>query len=256
MRQEQGRLIAPPEDSGRQRRFNQEGISMSRLTIMKAAAIALAVVATAGAVPASAQLGKGGTELTIFNGYYIASDLYTATDISGGTIGLENSYMYGARIGVNPNPRLGVEFVWTHAGSDLALENGIAADPTFDAGRLNLNTYGVDFMFYQPTTNAKAKGFFTLGFGWTVTDPEILPELGTSVESNSLFNWNFGAGTVIDMNEKFALRLEGRWRVTDTAITTNSGVYCDYWGYCYSYASDWYNSGELTAGLTYKLGGR
>mgnify|MGYP001332539310 CR=1 FL=1 len=50
-----------------------------------------------------------------------------------------------------------------------------------------------------------------------------------------------------------ALRLEGRWRVTDTQITTSSGVYCDYYGYCYYYASDWYNSGEFTAGLTYKL---
>ena len=60
----------------------------------------------------------------------------------------------------------------------------------------------------------------------------------------------------IGMSPKLALRLEGRWRITDTNITTSSGVYCDYWGYCYGYASDWYSSGELSAGLTYKLGGR
>jgi opacity protein-like surface antigen len=62
-----------------------------------------------------------------------------------------------------------------------------------------------------------------------------------------------GAGAKVDLSQALALRFEGRWRVTDTAISTSSGVYCDYWGYCYSYSSDWYNSGELTAGLTYKL---
>jgi opacity protein-like surface antigen len=229
---------------------------MSRVTKLRNAALALTLaLSCAGSAPASA---GGGAELTVFNGYYIASDLYTyAGSVAGTTIGLENSYMYGARLGMEPNPRLGVEFVWTHAGSDLNIQNPPSGWPAdWDAGRLNLNTYGLDFNFYQPTTNPKAKGYFTLGFGWTVTDPDIQSPSGGTPESNSLFNWNFGAGAKVDMNEKLALRLEGRWRVTDTAITTSSGVYCDYWGYCYSYASDWYSSGELTAGLTYKLGGR
>lgn len=237
---------------------NEKEELMSRLIRVKHAAVGLVLaLACAGAAPASAQLGRGGPEITVFNGYYIASDLYTSgATLTGTQIGLENSYMYGVRLGMDPNPRVGVELAWTHAGSDLTIHNPpVGLDPTFDPGRLNLNTYGLDFLFYQPTANPRAKAYFTLGFGWTMTDPEIKNQNGATVDGNTLFNWNFGAGAKMDMNPKLALRLEGRWRVTDTAITTNSGVYCDYWGYCYSYASDWYSSGELTAGLTFKLGG-
>jgi len=89
---------------------------MSRVPMMKTAICALAIaIACASAVPAGAQSSyssSGGptTELTIFNGYYIASDLYSSTgDLAGATIGLENSYMWGAKLGVNPNDRVGIE---------------------------------------------------------------------------------------------------------------------------------------------------
>jgi opacity protein-like surface antigen len=218
-----------------------------------ASALASAVLCVS-ALPAHAQ--SRGAELTIFNGYYIASDLYTSVGTAAGAqIGMANSYMWGARIGVDPNPRTGVEFAYTRIGSDLEVRNSPVGYAPADVGRLNGNCYDLDFLFYQPTTNPRAKGYFTMGFGWTVTDPDIQAPSGKTIDSNSLFNWNFGIGAKVDVNEKVALRLEGRWRITDTAITTDSGLYCDYWGYCYSYASDWYDSGELTAGLTFKLGG-
>lgn len=238
---------------------------MSRLNTLKAAAGALAVVvACVGSVPAAAQTSwqydsgdEQAVELTLYNGYYIASDIYTSTgSVAGAQIGLKNSYMWGARLGFNPNPAVGIEFAYARTGSDLEVSSSVPGYNPGDLGRLNANQYDLDFLFYQPTPNPRARGYFTLGFGWTVTDPDIQAPSGQQVDSNSLFAWNFGIGGKMDINEKLMLRLEGRWRVTDTGITTSSGVYCDYWGYCYSYASDWYNSGELTAGLTFKLGGR
>jgi opacity protein-like surface antigen len=225
------------------------------------------VLASVAASGASAQYQTGPVwEITAFNGYYIASDLYTT--IPGGSgvgeanIGLDNSYMYGARLGLTPNPRFTAELVYTHAGSDVKLNNTFGGYNATSLGRLNFNSYDLDFLFLQPSANPKLSGYFTLGFGWTITDPQLELQGGTPPtgstgppESNSLFAWNFGIGAKVDMNDRLALRLEGRWRVTDTGITTSSGVYCDYWGYCYGYASDWYNSGELTAGLTIKLGG-
>jgi opacity protein-like surface antigen len=232
--------------------------------MMKTAVCALAIaIACASAVPAGAQGSYGSSggskaELTLFNGYYIASDLYTSiVDGASAQIGLENSYMWGAKLGLNPNERVGLEFAYTRAGSNLTYTNSISGlDPDTELGRLDLNSYDLNFLFYQDTPNPRAKGFFVLGFGWTQTSPDIKPELGKTIDSNSLFNWNFGLGAKVDLTEKLALRLEGRWRVTDTAVTTSAGVYCDYWGYCYSYSSDWYDSGELTAGLTYKIPSR
>ena len=250
---------------------------MSRVSTLKLAACTVVVaIACAAAVPAGAQgsysssSGRS-TELTLFNGYYIASDLYSVSDIVSGPtdvkVGLSNSYMWGGRLGFNPNERLGVELAYTRVGSavtasgDLPRINPLAPASDSDLGRLNGNSYDMNFLFYQDTPNPRAKGFFVLGFGWTMTSPDIKipapsPYAGKNVKSNSLFNWNFGVGAKVDLNEKLALRLEGRWRVTDTAITTSAGVYCDYWGYCYSYSSDWYDSGELTAGLTYKIPSR
>jgi len=55
------------------------------------------------------------------------------------------------------------------------------------------------------------------------------------------------------MSKAVALRLEGRWRVMSTNITTSGGLWCDPWGYCYQYASNWYDSGELNGGLSIRL---
>jgi len=235
---------------------------MSRTCMRTSAACALALaIVCASVIPAGAQSygsSRGSTELTLFNGYYIASDLYTSigSGAGGAQIGMANSYMWGGRLGFNPSDNFGLEFVYTRAGSDLDVRNGVSGYNPGNIGRLNLNSYDVDLLFLQPTPNPRTTGYFTLGFGWTVTDPDIQPSAGKSVDSKSLFAWNLGLGTKVDLNEKLLLRLEGRWRVTNTATTTSSGVYCDYWGYCYSYASDWYDSGELTAGLTYKLKSR
>jgi opacity protein-like surface antigen len=75
----------------------------------------------------------------------------------------------------------------------------------------------------------------------------------TEIEGKTLFNFNFAVGVKYELSPKLATRFEARWRVTDTAITTESGVWCDPWGYCYSYASDWYNSGEFIGGLSYSF---
>jgi hypothetical protein len=48
------------------------------------------------------------------------------------------------------------------------------------------------------------------------------------------------------MSERLSTRIEGRWRVTDTHLTTDAGYWCDPYGYCYSYATDWYNSGSCS----------
>lgn len=195
-------------------------------------------------------------ELTAFNGYYVASDLYTALNSH---IGLENSYTWGGRLGFYPNPRGGIEFSYTRSGSELQVNDGPLVPPG-GLGRVNLDNYDVNFVLQQENmANPRVSGFFTFGFGWTLTNPEIT---GSGVvgqpqpDGETFFAWNMGLGTKIGMSEAIALRLEGRWRITDTNFTTSSGVYCDYWGYCYGYASDWYSSGEFSAGLTFKMGSR
>jgi hypothetical protein len=225
--------------------------------------LALSVTAAGAQQMSSYGYQKPGPELGVFGGYYLASDLYDVTSIAGAgsQIGLDNSFMWGVRLGMSANRHTSAELVYTRAGSDVKTNKTLNGYNPQSLGRLNLNSGDLNFLFRQPSLgNPRATGFFELGFGWTWTDPSgVKPPTGlgqVSLKGNTLFNWNFGLGGIVDLNEKMSLRLDGRWRITDTHVSTSSGVWCDYYGYCYSYSSDLYNSGELTAGLTYKLGGR
>jgi hypothetical protein len=224
----------------------------------------LAVV-LAGAVAcvsvASAQRGQGGVrwEVTPFAGYYIASDIwntFSSTNPGQGSVELTNSFMWGAKL-TGFMPRGGIEFSYTRAGSDAKLKQPQVGQPRSNIGRLNLDSYDLNFIGFEPTGNPRVQPFGELGFGFTVTHPEIdtdfhLPT-GRQPESNTLFNFNFGLGVRVEMNEKIATRFEGRWRVTDTNFQTSSGLWCDPFGYCYSYSSEWYNSGELIGGISYSF---
>jgi hypothetical protein len=189
--------------------------------------------------------------LSAFGGYYVASDLYNSIS-SNASLELKNSFEWGGRLTMFTNRYSAVEFAYSRVGSDLAIKNapGGVVPAGFDAGHIDGDEYDLNFLISQPTPNPNLWPYFTLGFGWTVTHPKTSL---TTVSGHSLFAFNFGLGTMININPRLAARLDGRWRVTDTAITTSSGIYCDYWGYCWSYASSWYNSGEFTAGLTYRL---
>ena len=214
-----------------------------------ASLIALALVSTIVLVPGAQAQESGVTAISAFGGYYIASDIYNEA-ASNKSLGLNDSFEYGGRLAHFPNNRLGIEFGYARTGSDLQLNSATPiANPGAPLGRLDLDEWDLNFLFSQPTYG-KTVPYFTMGLGWTTTRPDV----SVPTSSKSLFAFNFGIGTFIKTNnEKLAMRLDARWRVTDLPFNTSSEVYCDPWG-CWSYSSSWYNSGELTAGLTYRLG--
>ena len=216
-----------------------------------AVAALAAVLAFASVSVAGAQMK---VEITPFAGYNIASDIYNGYSTNGGSgnIELENGLLYGGRLTFS-SPRGGFELAYTRASSEVQTEGFLQDQPRSKWGTLNIDMFDINFLGYQPSGNARVTPFGLIGFGWAVTSADIDNDFvsGAKPEGNTLFNFNFGLGAKVEMSEKIGLRLEGRWRVTDTAITTSSGIWCDPWGYCYSYASDWYNSGELIGGLSY-----
>jgi opacity protein-like surface antigen len=228
------------------------------------AALAVVVAGAVTCVPlASAQRGSSAVrwEVTPFAGYYIASDIwnsYPSGNSNQGSVELTNSFMWGGKL-TGFMPRGGLEFSYTRAGSDAKLKQPQPGQPRAGIGRLNHDTYDINFIGFEPTGNPRVQPFGEIGFGFTVTHPEIDSDFqipsGNKAESNTLFNFNFGLGTRVEMNEKIAMRFEGRWRITDTNISTSSGLWCDPFGYCYSYSSQWYNSGELIGGISYSFKG-
>ena len=217
-----------------------------------------AAMAACALVNAPAARAQSRLEITPFVGYYIASDLYSS--YGGATaptsVGLENDFMWGGRLTAS-NERGGIEFAYTRSGSDVKLDRALSGQPRTDVGRLDIDSYDINFIGYQRTSNPRLFPFGSIGFGWSVTHPtldaDFIDAASAQPEGKTLFNFNFAVGMKYEMSPKLSTRIEGRWRVTDTNITTDSGVWCDPYGYCYGYASSWYNSGELIVGLSYAL---
>jgi len=226
----------------------------------KSARAVVAAVLSAAVLCVSSASAQVKWDLTPFAGYYIASDLFNDYAYSGSASGgsgveLTNSFAWGGRL-TAINRRGAVEFAYTRTGSDVKLKQQLAGQPRNQIGRLDIDNYDINFIGYEPTGNPKVTPFGVIGFGWSITHPDIDPLFvapGPQPESNSLFNFNFGLGVRVAMNEKLATRFEARWRVTDTNLQTSSGLWCDPYGYCYSYSSNWYNAGELEAGLSYSF---
>jgi opacity protein-like surface antigen len=198
-------------------------------------------------------------ELTPFAGYYLASDIYNSYYTSGaGTtnVGLTNSFLFGGRLTRNLGA-MGVELAYTRTGSDVELNNVLVGQPRAHLGKIDIDTFDLNFLGYQHTNNPNVLPFGEVGLGFSVVHPKIDQDfvLASTPEPDSRtnFQFNFGLGTKIAISEQIGARIEGRWRITDTNFNTSSGLWCDPWGYCYNYASSWYNSGELIGGLSYRF---
>ena len=220
--------------------------------------LSLAVVTlVAGASLASVPFARAqqvAVELTPFAGYYIAADLYSTT---GTVVGLANDIAYGGRLTFTTNQSFGLEFAYTRTQSNATLNRLQPGQPTTDVGKVAIDNYDINFLALQRSNSPHVLPFVEIGFGWAATHPTINAgalKPGTIEPSgHTNFNFNFGLGTKIQMSKVLALRLEGRWRVMSTNITTSGGLWCDPWGYCYQYASNWYDSGELNGGFSIRL---
>lgn len=224
-------------------------------SVLTARGVLLAAAVLALSAPqAAAQYGEAKkVEVTPYGGWYIASDLYTTV---GAQIGISNSFIYGGRIGIFPNQRFGIEASYGRASSDLKIRSSSSGFPSnTPLGSLTVEQWDGNLVFTQRKMgNPRATGFFTIGAGATNFSADVETASGSGSGSKTHFAWNIGIGTKYDMSEKVALRLDGRYRAADTDVNTSGGVYCDIYGFCYSYSSSWYDSGEISAGLTYKLG--
>ncbi|HUL49636.1 MAG TPA: outer membrane beta-barrel protein [Gemmatimonadales bacterium] len=215
------------------------------------AVITLAVaVSLGGASIARAQ--QVAVELTPFAGYYIAADIYST---NGTVVGLANDIAYGGRLTFTTNQSFGLEFAYTRTQSNATLKRVLAGQPNDQVGKVGIDNYDINFLALQRSNNPHVLPFVEIGFGWAATHPTINTDFvqGVQPQGHTNFNFNFGLGTKIQMSKAVALRLEGRWRVMSTNITTSGGLWCDPWGYCYQYASNWYDSGELNGGLSIRL---
>lgn len=212
-------------------------------------ALAGCLVLATAAGTAAAQDRSGTFEISPFGGGYFGGTLY---DAGHNHLDVGTDWSYGARLAYNVNRVFGVEFDWTHGKADLEAHDfhSNPGYPTFPTtgkvGTFTQDVYEVNALFNFG--KRRAIGYFGIGAGAAVLKTDFT-NVGSSSETR--FTGNLSAGFKGFVTPRFGFRIDGRWRYTDTNNTTGHGTSCDYYGYCYSYHTTWYYSGEVTGGLIF-----
>jgi hypothetical protein len=193
---------------------------------------------------------SGHVELTAFNGIQLPKDLYAS---GGAKIGLADQYVWGGRVAYHPNDKLGIEVSYGRARSALEVRSSAPgfADSTALGGQV-VHEYDVGVLLAsgnQP--GGKSQGFMLLGVGETRFVGDIPVASGDL--NRTRFAWHVGIGSKLRLGTNSALRIEARYRSTNT--DTHDTLYTDTAGNAFAYAPHWYRTAEITAGLTYKIGG-
>lgn len=190
-------------------------------------------------------------EFTAFNGMHLPKDLYQA---GGAKLGMNDAYTFGGRLAYHPNLKLGVELSYARTHGALEVTSGTTgfANPS-PFGELVVQQADVGVVLSQASqANAKTVGFILLGAGGTRLGPDI--EASSGSPTRTRMAWHAGIGSKLRVSDKLMLRLEGRYRSTNTDEKSEV-IYQDANGNSYTFAPHWYRTAEVTAGLSLRLGG-
>jgi hypothetical protein len=219
------------------------------------------LILLASAVPASAQTKPGAMQkramaseeghfiqLTGFGSFNLGKDLYRA---GGAQLGLDDGGGWGGRVGYFTNPKLGFELSYARTSGDLKAREGDTAFPNpADLGELEVQQADlVAVLSGASDSKAKSQGYVVAGVGltrFTGTQP-----VQTGSTQATRFAWIAGLGTKLRMGDKTGLRLEGRYRNTNT--DNGDVLWTDGNGNPYTFANHWYRTWEISAGLALKL---
>ena len=228
---------------------------MNRMQLTLRSALA-AVVVAAGlwSAPAAAQDRTGSWEITPFAGGFFGGQIYDGYPTGAGNrvrLDLGTTPTYGGRFGYNFNRAFGLEVEYGYAKPSINVDNdhccvmgsGTVPYPNASVGHATIHMWDMDALF---NFGKKAViGYFAMGLGGTTVSPDV-----ANAGSDTRFSMNLGGGVKFFFTPHVGLRVDGRYRTTDTGHHTNHYTWCDYY-YCYTYGSEWASSGTVTGGLTF-----
>ena len=212
----------------------------------KLAIAALVCVLTAWGADAYAQVRY--VEVVPFGGYRWGGSMNSITGIRD--FDTQDTWSFGVALDAGLAYNSAVELYYGHFTGDwdaivTAGEGGVLS------GSLSRDDIMLNGIWYATGSSSKVvRPYFTAGLGVSIYSSD-------NTSATGHFAWNIGAGLRHDINNKIAIRVDGRW--LPTWFTTGSSVYCNpyyYYGGCYPTSTgEFYDQFELTGGLMIKLGG-
>lgn len=211
------------------------------------ALIALAA-ALAAAGPAAAQDRRGSVEITPVIGGSFGGTFESGTlAFYNGEAEAATEVAFGGRLGffVAQNFVIEASYLQTDPKLKLKGSGGIGA-PSREIGEMQMRLYELNFLV--PWGSGKVNPYFVTGLGVHTFKP-VIPGLSTTTDSRFTMNMGLGVKTFVTPN--FGFRFEAKGRAT--YINSEDEYYCDDWcgGYYYYGDSNWFLTGEATAGLVF-----
>jgi opacity protein-like surface antigen len=178
-----------------------------------------------------------------FGGYRFNGSL-NLDDPNFRKIELKDNPVYGLAVGGDVMEGV-VEVMWTHHDSH-ASAIPMAGGPPAEGFDLNVDQFHLNGL-YIPQGFEKVEPYALAGLGVTHYAP-----VGAA-DSMNRFSWALGGGTLMHLNSRLALRLEGKWN--PALMSSSSSAFCNTsTGRCYVAASgDLINQFDFTAGLTLRI---
>lgn len=207
-----------------------------------AATFVAAAVVLAG--PATAQ-DTGRWEVGAFAGGSWGTRIYLdqATDIAIG-----RSAAFGLRGAYSIDRSFSLELTLSRATPSLKAIDPATGASLAPSAPVDVTTYEVNGLYGFGA--GRTRGYMGLGVGAMTLHP-FIP--GVATEADTRFTANVAAGGKLYLNDRLALRVDGRYRFrtgrpgTETNVCGNRG--------CYGFATDLYSSSEVTGGVSYRFGG-
>lgn len=138
---------------------------------------------------------------------------------------LDDAAAYGLLLDLGLNRNFQLELGFSRQETDLGVDLGFLG-PVEPLGRIDVDVWHLGLLYQWG--RGQVRPFVVPSIGATSFDPV---EPGFSSESR--LSVGFGAGVKAMVDRHVGVRLEGRW--VSTLIDANQDLFCDRFGYCYSY---------------------
>jgi len=199
--------------------------------------------ALAVAAPAAAQDRQGSVEITPVIGGYFGGTFDPGTlAFYNGEATASTEVAYGIRLGFNVTRHFQLEASYLQSDPKLEVNgSGAIGSPSHDIGKMEIRLYEVNSLFTWGS--GPVRPYFVIGGGVNTFHPVVK---GYDASTDSRFTGNMGFGVKVFVSPNFGFRFEGKGRTT---YISSDDYHCDH-GCDYYYGdSQWYFSGEGTAGF-------
>jgi Outer membrane protein beta-barrel domain len=202
----------------------------------------IVAVLSVSVLPAAAQYRF---ELQPFVGYKFGGGVDVGSNALGiSRINVDSSIAYGATATFNPTENFGLEFLWNRQPTNASGSySGGGTYPT-KVG-VTLDQFHGDFLFSFAGHGSKVEPFVLFGVGAT--------DMHGAGSSTTKFSFGVGGGVKYFVSRHIGFRAQARYAPT-YLYTTNGGVWCNWWGYCWTVPNDHFlQQGDVTAGVIFRF---